>query len=134
MSTTWYDVEESIRRWATDDWAAGYYDADNVDEWAHDTADGCEYTIYYHHQNALWADSAYVQSFEDMVYGIDDDIQQRIQACVYYAIYEECLNAARHQIESHGIFTVYNKTRPISVAGERIDVPVLAYDYTNPNR
>jgi hypothetical protein len=134
MSTTWYDVEEAIYRWAKDDWLAGYYDANSADEWAHDTADGCEYTIYYHHQNALWADSAYVQSFEDMVYGIDDDIQQRIQACVYYAIYEACLNATSEVILSDGVFTTTDDSRLIHAGGQTFDIPVLGYEYTNPNR
>lgn len=99
--TTWHEVRNAIDEWAKNDWLAGYYSQDNVDEWAHETADGCEYTIYYHHQNALWADSAYVQSFEDMVYGVDD-IQSKIQACVYYAIYESCMEAAAEVMESDG--------------------------------
>ena len=104
MNTTWYEVEEAIQRWAKDDWLAGNYDADSVDDWAHETADGCEYTIYYHHQIDLWRDSDYVQSFEDIVFHARG-IQERMQACVYYAIHETCLTAAQRIIESEDACT-----------------------------
>jgi hypothetical protein len=128
MSTTWYDVEQAIYRWAKDEWLAGYYTNDSADEWAHYTADGCEYTIYYHHQIDLWRDSDYVRSFEDMAFGIED-IQDRMQACVYYAIYEACLNAASDVIMSEGTFTYWQENRVINAGGERIIIPVLAYEY-----
>jgi len=135
--TTWYEVEQDIQRWAKDDWLAGYYDADSADEWAHETADGCEYTIYYHHQNALWADSPYVQSFEDMVFGVED-IQQRIQACVYYAIQEVCLKAASEVILSDGVPTLAREERHIYVDRESasyvVKIPVLTIEHTNPNK
>ena len=136
MSTTWYEVEQAVKQWAKDDWDMGNYDDTNADEWAHETADGCEYTIYYHHQNSLWADSDYVQSFEDMVYGADTT-QQRIQACVYYAIYEACLNAASDVILSEGVFTTSVEERYMyssTDAGHVVPIPVLAGEYVNPNK
>jgi hypothetical protein len=126
--TTWYEVEQAIQRWAKDEWLAGYYTDGSADEWAHYTADGCEYTIYYHHQIDLWRDSDYVRSFEDMAFGIED-IQDRMQACVYYAIYEACLNAASEVIMSEGTFTYWQENRVINAGGERITIPVLAYEY-----
>ena len=135
--TTWYEVEQAIQQWAKDDWLSGNYDADSIDEWAHETADGCEYTIYYHHQNALWAESPYVQSFEDMVFGVEDT-QQRIQACVYYAINETCLNAASEVILSDGVPTLAREERHIYVDRESasyvVKIPVLTIEHTNPNK
>jgi hypothetical protein len=137
MSTTWYDVEQSVRAWAKDDWLAGYYDADDADEWAQDTADGCEYTIYYHHQNALWADSDYVQSFEDQVFGVEST-QERIQACVFYAINEACLESATEVAEEYGVPTLGRTEKYIYVdtknASYVFSIPVLTIRYTNPNR
>ena len=127
-STTWYEVEQAIQRWAKDDWLSGYYsdEDDNVERWAHETADGCEYTIYYRHQNDLWADSAYVQSFEDMVYGAES-VQDTIQACVYYAIYEKCLEAAYEVMEIDSVLATTTKDKRIRTStGESVTIPVLA--------
>lgn len=132
--TTWHEVEKNIQEWAVQDFLDGQYDEDNADEWAHETADGCEYTIYYHHQNALWADSAYVQSFEDMVYGVDD-IQQKIQACVYYAIYETALAAATEAIEDHGVPHTITRNKGFrSSTGDWIVAPVLDTKTAAPTR
>ena len=128
MSTTWYEVEQAIQQWAQDDWRSGNYDADTADDWAHETADGCEYTIYYHHQIDLWRDSDYVRSFEDMVFGFEE-IQERMQACVYYAIHETCLNAASDVILSEGTFTYWQENRVINAGGQRLIIPVLEYGY-----
>jgi hypothetical protein len=133
MSTTWYDVQDSVTEWAKSDWLNGDYDLETVDDWAHETADGCEYVIYYHHQNALWSSSDYVQSFEDMVYGVDDT-QQRIQACVYYAISEACLEAAYEAAKLYGVFTATRERRSVVSRGEVINITVPGWTYTNPNK
>jgi len=134
--TNWYEVEQDIQRWAKDDWDLGHYDPDSADDWAHETADGCEYTIYYHHQIDLWRDSDYVRSFEDMVFGFEE-IQERMQACVYYAIHETCLNAASDVILSNSVLTTDTTERMISVSTSQGDVrvliPVLTTREANPN-
>lgn len=133
--TTWYEVEQAIQRWAKDDWDMGHYDADSADDWAHETADGCEYTIYYHHANSLWMDSDYVRSWEDMIYGVDD-IQQAITACVFYAIQETCLLAA-YEMCKEGVPTLAQEDRLIYVDRESasyvVKVPVLTIEHINPN-
>ena len=132
--TTWYEVEETVQEWAVQDFLAGQYDEENVDQWAHETADGCEYTIYYHHQNALWADSAYVQSFEDMAYGVDD-IQDKIQACVYYAIYETALAAGQSAVENIGVPHTVTRTKGFTAStGDWVVIPVLDTKLAAPTR
>jgi len=134
--TTWYEVEQAIQQWAKDDWLSGNYDADSIDEWAHETADGCEYTIYYHHANSLWLDSDYVRSFEDMVFGTED-IQERITACVYYAIQETCLLAA-YEMSKESVLATDTTNRMIAVGTSEGDVfvsiPVLTTRDANPNK
>ena len=61
--------------------------ADGIYEYAHETADGSAYVIYYGWQRELWADSADIRAYEDDA--IDsgcDDVASIQQYCVYMAI------------------------------------------------
>lgn len=122
MATTWHDVETAVAEWARYDWLNGYYDSESVHEWAHETADGCEYVIYYHHQNDLWREPE-VQKYEDDTYG--DDIQNRIMQCVYLAIYEALLDAAADVMESDSVLGVRQSEQYVRIHGEGMYLPML---------
>ena len=129
MSTTWSEVQESINTWALSDWLNGQYedDEDSIETWAHETADGCEYVIYYRHQDDLWAEGTLtpVHEAEVELDWLDGDIQQRIQACVYYAIRQACEAAALSAIEEHHALAVRQTNIIRRIAGEYITFPVL---------
>ena len=127
MTTTWSEVKESVHEWALTDWLNGQYDEETLDEWAHETADGCHYVIYYRHQDDLWTEGTVTPVHEAEVF-IDwpnGDIQERIQACVYYAIREACEDAALQAIENNHCFGVRQTETALRIAGEYVTFPVL---------
>lgn len=129
MSTTWHQVQESINTWAVVDWLNGQYteDEDSLYTWAHETADGCEYVIYYRHQDDLWAEGTLtpVHEAEVNLDWLDGDIQERIQACVYYAIYDALIEAGREAIEKNHVLAVRQVNTTQRIAGEYVTFPVL---------
>lgn len=134
MSTTWYHVQQDIEAWAYQDFMDGHLTYDNLHEWARETADGCEYTIYYHHQIALWADSDYVRSFEDIIEPTND-IQQAMGLCTYIAIEEECVRVGEQTIEDCSVphvITRYHTFR--SSTGEYVTIPILDIELAAPSR
>lgn len=103
MSTTWYEVEQSIQDWVKDAWQSGDLTPDTVDDWAVETAESCEYVVYYDHQNDLWANSSEVRHMEDDLFiSTDMGIQDRIRTCVFEAILSELARAAYQLIEEEG--------------------------------
>lgn len=103
MSTTWYEVEQSIQDWVKDAWQSGDLTPDTVDDWAAETAESCEYVVYYDHQNDLWANSSEVRNMEDhFAVNPETGIQDRIRICVYEAILSELARAAYQLIEEEG--------------------------------
>ena len=75
---------------------AGWDGEDDIENYAREFADGCEWVIYTHQARTLWADSVAVQDYEDMVADYCDtheDIDRRITLCVYEATYDAVLNA-----------------------------------------
>lgn len=103
--TTWREVTESCDRWIEGDTASGDLTWDTLDEWAEQTADGCEYTIYYSHQDALWCEGTVTPvhdaeaelSAEGVLSG---DIQDRIGQCVFWAIREYLTTAGERYLRS----------------------------------
>lgn len=129
MSTTWHEVETAIQEWARCDWLSGCYDSESVYEWAHETTDGCEYVIYYHHQDSLWTEGTLTPVHEAEVnidwLSSDADIQQRIQACVYSAIYEALVDAANNVMESDSALGVRQSEQYVRIHGEGMFLPML---------
>lgn len=104
MPTTWRQVHAAVQEWARQDWLSGYYSADNIYDWADETADGCEYVIYYQHQDDLWCEGTItpVHEIETELSSegiLSGDIQQRIQACVYFAIRNALVDAANETMK-----------------------------------
>jgi hypothetical protein len=122
---TWNEVLRNVQEWARYDWRNRHFtDEDDVYQWAHETADGCEYVIYYAHQNELW-NYPEVRQYEDGTYG--DDIQRRIGECVYLAVYEACIDAALAVMQDDetsgmGVRTV---ERYVNIRGEGVTIPTL---------
>lgn len=55
----WSDVVADARSWVADAIASGdldVSDADSVDTWVHETADGCAHVVYYVNSFGLWSD------------------------------------------------------------------------------
>ena len=130
MSTTWNQVVRDIQEWARWDWHNGQFTCiDDIPQWAEETADGCEYTIYYHHQNDLWAYNE-VREYEEYTYE-RDDIQTRIQHCVFLAIREACTEAALAVMEdeNESVLATDVMERFCCVGGEYMTIPVLDLCY-----
>lgn len=127
MGTTWHEVKESIHEWALTDWLNGQYDEDTLDEWANETADGCQYVIYYRHQDDLWTEGTVtpVHEAEVNIDWLDGDIQERIQSCVYYAIYEELLTAGNEAMEDNHCLAIRQTDTTRLIAGEYVTFPIL---------
>lgn len=126
MSTTWQQVQEDIKEWARIDWLNGNYDEETVADWAHETADGCQYVIYYRHQDDLWCEGTITPVHEAESYiNPTGDIQERIQACVYLAIYEALVEAAHEVMLYDGVMGVRPTERYFRIHGEYMSLPVL---------
>lgn len=128
--TTWWDVRMSVDAWARYGWQTGEFTCmDDIPQWAEETADGCEFTIYYHHQNDLWGCDE-VTKYEDDTYE-RDDIQTRIQHCVFIAIREACVEAALSVMEDpeESYVATAVMERFCCVGGQYMTIPVLDLVY-----
>ena len=126
MSTTWKQVHDDIRHWARIDWLNGNYDEETVADWASETADGCQYVIYYRHQDDLWCEGT-ITPVHEAEADIDPkgDIQDRIQACVFWAIYTALVDAAHEAMLYDGVMGVRRTERTFHIHGESMSLPVL---------
>ena len=127
MSTTWREVKQDIETWAVTDWLSGQYDEYTLEDWAQQTADGCQYVIYYRHQDDLWTEGTItpVHEAEAELDWLDGDIQTRIQACVFWAIYNALVQAGQEAIEENHALAVRQVNTTRRIAGEYITFPTL---------
>lgn len=75
---------------------AGWVDDYEIEQYAHEFADGCAWVIYNYQAEALWHDSHEVSDYEeDILDWIDPNanINERITACVYRATADAVLAA-----------------------------------------
>ena len=75
---------------------AGWVDDYEIEQYAHEFADGCAWVIYNYQAEALWHDSHEVSDYEeDILDWIDPNanINERSTACVYRATAEAVLDA-----------------------------------------
>ena len=127
MSTTWSEVQESINTWALSDWLNGQYDEYTLDDWAQQTADGCEYVIYYRHQDDLWTEGTItpVHEVEAELEWLDGDIQTRIQACVFWAIYNALVDAGQEAIANNHTLAVRRTETTRNIRDVWVTFPTL---------
>ena len=130
--TTWREVTEACDRWIESDAQHGNLTWDNFDEWAHETADGCEYAIYYRHHDALWCEGAVTPVHEVeaelSAQGIlSGDIQDRIQQCVFSAIRDYLFYASEKYLRDHSRYETYVGEKEVwfSVEGAYFSIPVM---------
>lgn len=82
----WSDVVADARSWVADAIASGdldVSDADAVDRWVHETADGCEHVIYYVNGFGLWSDPSCPVDDDDLGY---EDIGSQLTVYAYRAV------------------------------------------------
>lgn len=86
----------------------GFIDPEEIHEYAHEFADGCEWVIYTAKARALWADSWEVSDYEDEYgYNGDQTVDESITTCVYLATREAVMESIRTiQKEVWGCVTV----------------------------
>ena len=82
----------------------GWVSDDEIADYAHEFADGCEWVIYTAKARALWSDSWEISEYED-VYGHNGggDIDSQITTCVYLATrdaVQEAIQDIRDEMEA----------------------------------
>lgn len=99
---TWYDVTREISAMVREDYEndgfSDIHNDDDMQEYAHEWADGSQNVIYYHRARELWADSATVQGYESDAWdlmGDEKDIDKVIALCVYLAMRDEIMSAVQ---------------------------------------
>lgn len=105
---TWYGVCRSIReiiRTDSDTSNVDLGDPDTWDEYAHEWADGSEWVIYYAKSRELWAESSYVQAWEEEAshLAVGTGIGEQITACVYLAVRQEIMDALQEIAEERNL-------------------------------
>ena len=132
--TNWYEATRDLDSWILSDWLNGNIedDEDSMYEYAHETADSCEYSTYYYQQRALWDSSALVRDYQGDAIDAGCDHVESIQAyCVYQAISDYLVETIPQVIEDNHVLSVVTKDSSfISSTGVRVIIPVLAITRT----
>ena len=132
-TTTWWEAKQNINEWIKHDWLNGDMGAtvNDIFVYACETAEGCEYVIYYYHQRDLWAESYEVRAYQDdAIEAGCTDVESIQEFCVYHAIKDHITEAAPEIIKQNAVLSTITEDRTIYVNGVSVRIPVLAIEHT----
>lgn len=101
MSNKWDSVQATLDSWVEAAFESGDLPGDDVERWVHETADGCEFVIWWSEVMDIWNSSPEVQDFEwsaAELFTPQQSILERMTLVVYLAI-EDHLKISIHEYE-----------------------------------